>query len=65
LTRDAAIAVISKGAAILTSLNGIRPFLQRKGDHPSPSLSHPYSRSGGSSASQVQSNGDTVRRHRN
>ena len=34
LISPAAIAVISNGSAILASLNGVRPLLWRKGEHP-------------------------------
>ena len=57
LIGSAAIAVISNGSAILASLNGIRPLLRRKGEHPGVSLTR-LSRSGvaGTPEEQVQSN---------
>jgi cation transport ATPase len=50
LIGSAAIAVISNGSAILASLNGIRPLLRRRSDHPGASLSR-LSRSSAADAS--------------
>jgi cation transport ATPase len=57
LIGSAAIAVISNGSAILASLNGIRPLLRRKSEHPGVSLTRlSWSGVARTPEEQVQSN---------
>jgi cation transport ATPase len=63
LISPAVTAVISNGSAILASLNGIRPLLWRKGEHPGVSLTR-LSRSGVARASEEQVQSNRVAMHR-